>query len=131
MRPKLAKLEPRTSGTRTAEPAPQQAKATPPPPAESPAPIDPRRLAAEVALLDRARTALGSDAAAALAILDEYKHAFADGALTAEADVLAIEALIAHGERAAAAERAQTFLATYPRSPLTKRVKSLLARATP
>ena len=109
------------------EPAPSPAA----PPAPAPATIDPRRLAAEVALLDRARAALASgDIAAALVALDEHRTSFTDGVLTAEADVLTIEALLQKGDDAAAADHARTFLTTFPHSPLTKRVRSLLARAT-
>lgn len=111
----------------TTEPTPS----TPPPPASEPVTIDARRLAAEVALLDRARAALtAGNVPAALAALDEHRASFADGALGAEAEVLAIEALLQQGDRPAAADRARAFLTTFPRSPLTKRVRSLLARAT-
>ena len=81
-------------------------------------------------MLDRARAALAAhDATGALAALAEHRQSFADGALVAEAEVLGIEALLERGDKTAAAERAQAFLTTFPRSPLTKRVRSLLARA--
>jgi hypothetical protein len=133
--PPRVKVDPRPAPVATTSaPEPEATTSAPPPaPAATPAPvaIDPRRLAAEVELLDKARAALAAnDVAAALAALDEHRTGFADGALGAEADVLTIEALLQQGDRAAAADRARTFLTTFPRSPLTKRVRSLLARAT-
>jgi outer membrane biosynthesis protein TonB len=105
-------------------PAPEAAPA--PPPA---APIDARRLAAEVAVLDRARAALRrGDADAATAALDEHARDFADGALGAEAEVVRIEALVHAGQADAARERARAFLARFPQSPLAKRLRSLALR---
>jgi hypothetical protein len=113
-------------------PAPQAPVVDDPPPAAAAppaaAPLDARRLAAEVALLDKARAALASDPAAALEALDEHARSFPDGALLAEADLVRIEALLATGRRSDATALANSFLSRYPRSPLAKRVRSLLAR---
>jgi len=108
----------------------------PPPPAEdAPAPeapppsqaaLDARRLAAEVALLDRARGALRTgDLAGALAALDEHAAGFADGALVPEATVIRIDVLVARGARDDARALARDFLTRYPRSPLATRVRAM------
>jgi TolA-binding protein len=119
------------------EPAPPIVEAAPPatePAAEtspSPAPptVDARRLAAEVALLDRARTALRTgDASGAIAALDEHRRTFADGMLLAEADLVRIEALLVLGRTADATELGHAFLTRFPHSPLAKRVRSLISR---
>jgi hypothetical protein len=109
--------------TSPAEPAPT--------PAGAPA-VDARRLAAEVAILDRAGAALRrGDTAAAAAALDEHARDFADGALLAEAELLRIEALIHAGDAAQARARARDFLVRFPQSPLSKRLRSLLDRLSP
>jgi hypothetical protein len=121
------------------EPPPPPVEVQPPPvevqapPVEPPPPvqIDARRLAAEVALLDRARTALRArDATTAIAALEEYRRTFPDGALLAEAEVVLIEALVQRGDAAAAAERARAFLARFPSSPLARRVRSIALKET-
>lgn len=123
----------RLAATTTAEPPPATpASALPPPPPPSPpaAPaVDARRLAAEVAILDRARTALRrGDPAAAAAALDAHAREFADGALVAEAELVRIETLVRRGDTAAARERARGFLIRFPQSPLAKRLRSLVDR---
>lgn len=113
-------------------PAPDEAPA--PAPDESPAPAAPvtstaSRLAAEVALVDRARSRLAaSDPRGALAALALYHQQFAAGDLAAEADAVAIEAWIALGDTARARSLADAFLSQFPRSPLAQRVHSLIAR---
>lgn len=100
-------------------------EATPPPP--PPVQVDARRLAAEVALLDRARGALKRrDTIAAIIALDEYRREFHDGALVAEAEVVRIEALIQGKDHASARAQAESFLARFPKSPLVRRVRSLV-----
>lgn len=85
----------------------------------------------ELALLDRARKALGTgDASAALAALAKHDRRFPHGELGLEAELLRVEALEASGDNAAAAHRARAFLAAHPHSPYTARVKTLLAKAT-
>jgi len=117
----VAKPEPAPIATAPVEPTPPAAP-TPPP-----VQVDARRLAAEVAVLDRARGALKHrDAAAALAALDQHRRDFADGALVAEAEVVRIETLILSGQHAAARDQAQSFLARFPSSPLVRRVRSLV-----
>lgn len=108
------------------EPAPP-----PPPPAavEPPPALTPSRLAAEVALVDRARDALQiGDHPAALAALAAYHQQFPRGDLDAEADLVMIETLIAQRDYPRARELAAAFLAHFPRSPLGQRVHSLIDR---
>jgi hypothetical protein len=95
--------------------APQQPKST---------------LAEEVAALDKAREALGSDPARALEALEKHQKEFARGALGPEAMELRIEALAAKGDRAAATALANEFLSKYPTSPLASRVRSVVAAQT-
>ncbi len=74
-------------------------------------------LAAERALLDDARGALGSgDAARALGLLDEHARRFPKGQLGEEREALAIQALVALGRRDEARARAASFKAALPNS---------------
>jgi hypothetical protein len=115
-----------------AEPAPAVELPAPPAPL-TPAPaINARRLAAEVAVLDRARAALRrGDTGAATTALDEHAREFADGALVAEAELVRIETLIRAGDAGAARRRARDFLARFPQSPLARRLRSLVDRLPP
>jgi len=84
-------------------------------------------LAAQVALLDAARTAFSSGAhAEALRLADHYRADFPNGELAPEAEVVAIEALVARGSRTAASERAARFLARFPGDPHAARVQWLV-----
>ena len=95
------------------------AKALSPPPSST--------LAAQVALLDSARSAIASGAfAEALRLADRYRVDFPSGELSPEAEVVAIEALVAEHARQAASERAARFLARYPGDPHAARVKWLV-----
>jgi hypothetical protein len=113
----------------TAPAAPGVAGGTTGTPAPAAGATDPGRLAAEVALVDRARTRLGAgDYPAARAALDEYHQRFPTGDLGAEADMVMIEILIAQREVDRARRLGTAFLARFPRSPLAQRVHSLLDR---
>jgi len=95
------------------------AKALSPPPSST--------LAAQVALLDSARSAIARGAfAEALRLADRYRVDFPSGELSPEAEVVAIEALVAEHARQAASERAARFLARYPGDPHATRVKWLV-----
>ena len=84
-------------------------------------------LAAQVALLDAARGAMANAAhAEALRLADRYRADFPNGELAPEAEVVAIEALVARGARQSASERAARFLARYPGDPHAARVKWLV-----
>jgi hypothetical protein len=113
------------------ETGPSTTTAPPPAPVDVPDPappaIDPRRLAAEVALIDRARAAIAShDSSRALALLDEHRRTFSDGALVAEAEFVRIEALVGARRTAEATELGRAFLTRFPRSPLGRRVRDLI-----
>jgi hypothetical protein len=111
------------------EPAPPVEPAPVAPPAAAPPIAGPSRLAAEVALVDRARSQLGGgNYPAALAALAEYHQRFPSGDLDAEAEVVTIETLIAARELARARALGTAFFARFPRSPLAQRVRSLLDR---
>jgi hypothetical protein len=121
---------PEPSPSAPPEPSPSPSPSLEPPPAPAPAPtpvVDARRLAAEVATLDRARARLAAgDPAGALAALDAHARDFADGVLSAEAEVLRIDALLRRGDTSAALALARRFLARSPGSPLAQRVRSLI-----
>lgn len=82
----------------------------------------------ELAVLDRARSALAArDTAAALTILDAYDVRFPDGEMSPEATVLRIETLRKMGNMEAASRTAKRFLDRNPRSPYATRIESLLS----
>ncbi len=104
------------------------------PPRESAGPSAPApsssTFPAEVAVLDRARAAIDSgNPAAAVAELDAYATRFPHGTMAPEATLLRIEALIAAGDRPAAARVADAFTAQNPKSPYTTRLRTLLDSA--
>lgn len=87
----------------------------------------PSDLAAEVGVLDAARSRLdGGDARGALAKLDEYSHAYPHGHLVLEAEVLRIGALAKAGRKGAAQKHAAAFLRHHPNSVLASRVRGYL-----
>jgi hypothetical protein len=95
---------------------------------ESPA-ASARGLSEEVIALERARRALGDDdGATALKALSEYDHQFKQRTLGPEAEALRIEALLKSGNRTAGKAAAERFLARHPKSPLAKRVRSLMTQ---
>ena len=135
--PELVEPELATGGSASAPPgaaADPTGPATVASTAEAPLPAPPLdlqagpgRLAAEVALVDRARALLHSgDHTGALAALAEYHARFATGDLDAEADVVTLEVVIAQRDVARARALGAAFLARSPRSPLAQRVHSLL-----
>ena len=85
---------------------------------------DAAALTHELAALDMARTAVaGGRARRALALLDGYAHAFPDGRLALEAEILRIDALAKSGHAGSARHRAQAFLQRHPRSVLAARAR--------
>jgi outer membrane protein assembly factor BamD (BamD/ComL family) len=89
--------------------------------------VESRSLAAEVAVLDRARGELASgDANGAIATLEHHAAEFPAGALAAEAELLRIQATDARGDHAGAKALATSFLARFPSSPLAPRVRAIL-----
>jgi hypothetical protein len=69
----------------------------------------PSTAAAEAALLERARAALGGDPAGALALAEQHRRRFPHGALVQEREVIAIDALKRLGRADAASVRAAAF----------------------
>jgi outer membrane protein assembly factor BamD (BamD/ComL family) len=81
-------------------------------------------VAEEARLLRDANAALqGGDAAGALALLDEHRRAYPKGTLSEESMAERVFALCRMGRAAEAHQEARRFLQSYPKSPLTKRVR--------
>lgn len=96
-----------------------------PPPAVAPAgsdstrPLGGNQYAAELRLLEPARTSLSrGDFAAALASLTQHGRQFPNGQLTQEREALRVRALLGLGQRPAAMAAASAFRKRYPRSTL-------------
>jgi outer membrane protein assembly factor BamD (BamD/ComL family) len=101
---------------------PPATTATAPAPSEDP-------LALEVRWLDRARALLASDPTAALAHAEAYAQRFPGGALGAERELIAIDALQRMGRASEARARADAFAQHHPGSLYRERLQHLL-RAT-
>jgi hypothetical protein len=116
----------RAAPVKPAEPvvAPEVAPVSPAPHVvkETPATWD------EPQLIERARKALASDPRRALMLAQEHQRRFPAGAMSAERDVIALDALARSGQTAEAKRRALAFEAKYPRSIHLPRVRALLAR---
>jgi TolA-binding protein len=92
-------------------------------------PIVVSTLAAEVSRIDTARTAISvGDYEGAMQLIARYHADFPEGALAADADVVALEAATARGDRAEVARRAKDFLSRYPHDPHAARVRGLFTR---
>jgi len=158
MRPRASIATPATSSV-TAPSAPSS-PLTPPTPAEPPAsaeavppaarscapiaaptrpvagraPGDAREgdpLAAESALVTRARQALASDPAAALAAVDEHARRFPRGELAPEREYVRISALRRLGRTDEVRARATRYLTTYGSSPYAPAVRKILSEVGP
>jgi len=108
-----------------APPAPDAAAPdAPAPPTRTPVVAQDRER--ESALLARARAAmLRGRPADALDALGEHQRAFPSGRLSEEREALAVQALAASGDRAAARARAESFQRRYPNSPLGEVVSAV------
>jgi hypothetical protein len=93
------------------EPAPIE-----PPPAPVVVPPTPAPPETEVALLQRAKGFVATDPRTALALVDEHAARYPNGMLEQEAEVIAVEALVAAGRATDAAERLSRFRAKFPKS---------------
>jgi hypothetical protein len=94
------------------------------------APARPRArdpLSVEEELVERARSTLEADPAASLRVLEVHQRRFPQGELVAERELLAVEALMREGARAAAVERGRAFLERFPASPYAHLVRQRLA----
>lgn len=89
-------------------------------------PADP---SAELALLERAQRALSTDARLALQLADQHRREYAHGTFAQEREMLAIDALLRLGERAAAERRARAFVRAFPASSHRTRLEDLLRSA--
>jgi hypothetical protein len=81
---------------------------------------------AELALIREAQDALRTSPARALALTDEHRRRFGDGALAQEREVVAIDALVRLGRRAEARARAAELHRRWPRSAHGRRVDVLV-----
>jgi outer membrane protein assembly factor BamD (BamD/ComL family) len=80
-----------------------------------------------VALLDKARAALAAgDTGDALRTVDDYDARFPGGSLWQEATVLRIEALLHQGKQREAADLADRFLGSQPKSPYAAKIRGML-----
>lgn len=114
--PKVAAPEPTaTPSTATATPTPARRPIVPP--------ADP---AAELRLLELAQQALRNDPARALAITEQHRQRFAHGQFAQEREMLAIEALVALGQRDRAEARARAFSRRYPDSSHLPHLRDLV-----
>lgn len=92
------------------------------------------RAGAEIAQLAQIKAALERSPRRALRLAEQGNRQFGEGYLHHEREGLAILALAALDRDQEARARAKTFLARYPHSPLSERVRALLtpqARSTP
>jgi hypothetical protein len=80
----------------------------------------------EIELLRDARLALRESPARALALVESHAHAFPQGKLTQERELIAISALVALGRRTAALSRASRFEQSFPQSPYRRQIADLL-----
>jgi hypothetical protein len=85
----------------------------------------------EVELLDRARAALKTEPAKALALTRQHQRLYPDGALSQEREVLAIEALSRLGKKGNAEKRAGQFEQRYPGSAYQKKVETTVRDSGP
>lgn len=82
----------------------------------------------ELALLEQAQDALGRAPAESLALADRHARDYPQGALAQEREVVAVDALLRLGRRAAAEARADRFRTANPGSSQLRRIDRLLAR---
>jgi hypothetical protein len=88
-------------------------------------------LAAEAAMLEKARGLLASDPSAALTTLDAHQAAFPSGHMSMERELIAIDALSRLHRDADARARGEAFLARAPNGLYADRARELLSRLPP
>ena len=85
--------------------------------------LDPRL--EEVELLEKARSLIGSNPAAALRLTAEHSRDFPKGRLGAEADLIAAQSLLGMGKVAAAKQRARASLSRYPSGLYARQLREI------
>ncbi len=80
----------------------------------------------EAELLEKARSLVGTNPAAALKLTAEHGRDFPKGRLGAEADLIAAQSLLGMGKVAAAKQRAQASLARYPRGLYARQLHEIV-----
>ena len=80
----------------------------------------------EAELLEKARSLVGSNPAAALKLTAEHSRDFPKGRLGAEADLIAAQSLLGMGKVAAAKQRAQASLSRYPRGLYARQLREIV-----
>jgi len=115
---------PRVAPSRADQP---MALEPPAPPGVEDAPVE-DALAREAALLETARAAMASSPDTALAETERHATEFPDGQLSAERELLAIDALGRLRRHDEARARAQGIAARFPQGILTERVQRILRR---
>jgi TolA-binding protein len=82
----------------------------------------------EAELLEKARSLVGSNPAAALKLTAEHAREFPRGRLSAEADLLAAQALLRMGDATSAKSRAEASLKRYPNGIYARQLREIAAR---
>jgi hypothetical protein len=116
------------------EPSPKQVAPREPEAAAEPSIPEPRAVAAfdepsiadEARLLENARAALAVNPARALQIADQHQQLHSDGQLSAERELIAVDALLRLGRRSEAQQRAAPRLEQAPDSLYARRLRKLL-----
>ncbi|HEX6766606.1 MAG TPA: hypothetical protein VF103_14030 [Polyangiaceae bacterium] len=127
--PNAVRTKPKAALAPLAEPTAEPPKPVSVPRSVSESVGEPERvpLAAEVALVDRARTMLAAgNPAGALAALSAYEAAFTEPRLLPEVLFLRMEAHLAAGNRAQAVQTAEESIRRFPRSPHAARARELI-----
>jgi hypothetical protein len=93
--------------------------------------LAPNDAGAELELIERANRQLRDAPAQALVTIAEHEQRFPASQFAQERELIAIEALIATGQREPARVRGERFLARYPASSHARKVRALIATAAP
>ena len=80
----------------------------------------------EAELLEKARSLVGSNPAAALKLTAEHSRDFPKGRLGAEADLIAAQSLLGMGKVAAAKQRARASLSLYPSGLYARQLREIV-----
>lgn len=88
----------------------------------------PTGIAAEAQLLERARSLLDESPERALLLTNEHRERFLKGQMSAERELIAIDALLRLGRNQQAAERARPLLSDGASQVFAQRVRNLLSR---